>query len=126
PGHVARLRGGPRAWFARGCRGVHRQDQLRSGPAITDHPRDRVVMQPAKPIRVLLADAGGVSRDPIIHPLDRDGRFQVVAIASDGIAAADTTARLRPDIVVMNLRLPPLDGIDATRRIMAETPTPVV
>jgi len=73
-----------------------------------------------------LADPGGVSRDRIIHLLDRDGRFQVVATASDGVAAADTTARLRPDVVVMNLRLPPLDGIAATRRIMAETPTPVV
>ncbi len=83
-------------------------------------------MQPARPIRVLLADPGGVSRDRIIHLLDRDGRFQVVATASDGVAAADTTARLRPDVVVMNLRLPPLDGIAATRRIMAETPTPVV
>ena len=83
-------------------------------------------MQPAKPIRVLLADTGGVSRDRIIHLLDRDGRFQVVATVSDGIAAADTTARLRPDVVVMNLRLPPGDGIAATRRIMAETPTPVV
>jgi len=84
------------------------------------------MMQPAKLIRVLLAEAAGVNRDQVIRLLDGDGRFQVVATASDGIAAADTTARLRPDVVVMNLRLPRLDGIGATRRIMAETPTPVV
>jgi two-component system chemotaxis response regulator CheB len=84
------------------------------------------MMQPARSIRVLLAEGSMVNRDRVIHLLDGDGRFQVLATAADGVAAADLAARLRPDVVVMNLRLPQLDGIGATRRIMAETPTPIV
>ncbi len=84
------------------------------------------MMQPARSIRVLLAEGSMVNRDRVIHLLDSDGRFQVLATAADGVAAADLAARLRPDVVVMNLRLPQLDGIGATRRIMAETPTPIV
>jgi two-component system chemotaxis response regulator CheB len=84
------------------------------------------MMQPARSIRVLLAEGSMVNRDRVIHLLDGDGRFQVLATAPDGVAAADLAARLRPDVVVMNLRLPQLDGIGATRRIMAETPTPIV
>jgi two-component system, chemotaxis family, protein-glutamate methylesterase/glutaminase len=83
-------------------------------------------MQSAKPIRVLLVEASPLHRDRVIQLLDTDGRFQLLATASDGSAAADLTARLRPDVVVMNLRLPRLDGISATRRIMAESPTPIV
>jgi two-component system chemotaxis response regulator CheB len=84
------------------------------------------MMQSVEPIRVLLAEASVVTRDRVVHLLDRDGRFQLVATASDGNAAADLAARLRPDVIVMNQRLPLLDGIGATRRIMAETPTPIV
>jgi len=77
-------------------------------------------------IRVLVGEASAPQRDFLVRLLDGDGRFRVVATAGDGNEAADLAARLRPDVMVINLRLPRLDGIGATRRIMAETPTPIV
>jgi two-component system chemotaxis response regulator CheB len=65
-------------------------------------------------------------RELLVHLLDADGRFQVVAEASDGDEAASLAARLRPDVIAMDPFLPGLDGVGATRRIMAEAPTPIV
>jgi two-component system, chemotaxis family, protein-glutamate methylesterase/glutaminase len=77
-------------------------------------------------IRVLVVEEPSALRDLLVQAIAADGRFQVVAIAGDGHEAADLTARLRPDVIAMNLVLPRLGGISATRRIMAETPTPIV
>jgi two-component system chemotaxis response regulator CheB len=77
-------------------------------------------------IRVLVAEESATMRDLLVQVLAGDGRFQVVATANDGQEAADLAAQLRPDVIVMNMLLPRLDGIGATRRIMAETPTPIV
>lgn len=83
-------------------------------------------MQPDAAIRVLLVEESAPLRDRLVKLLAADGRLQVVATAADGHEAADLTARLRPDVIAMSLELPRLDGIGATRRIMAETPTPIV
>ena len=83
-------------------------------------------MQPDAAIRVLVVEESAPLRDRLVQLLAADGRLQVVATAGDGHEAADLTARLRPDVIAMNLVLPRLDGIGATRRIMAETPTPIV
>jgi two-component system, chemotaxis family, protein-glutamate methylesterase/glutaminase len=77
-------------------------------------------------IRVLVVQEPSPLRDCLIQVIAADGRFQVVAIAADGQEAADLTAQLRPDVIAMNLVLPRVDGIAATQRIMAETPTPIV
>jgi two-component system chemotaxis response regulator CheB len=77
-------------------------------------------------IQVLLVEESAAIRGLLVHLLAADDRFQVVATASDGHEAANLAARLRPDVIVMNLLLPRLDGIGATRRIMAEAPTPIV
>jgi two-component system chemotaxis response regulator CheB len=84
------------------------------------------MIQPGETIRVLVVEESAPLRDLLVERLNGDGRFQVVATASDGHEAADLAARLRPDVIVMNLHLPRLDGIGATRRIMAETPMPIV
>lgn len=77
-------------------------------------------------IRVLVVAEPSPERELLVQVLNADGQFQLVATAGDGHEAADLTARLRPDVIAMDLVLPRLDGIGATRRIMSETPTPIV
>jgi DNA-binding NarL/FixJ family response regulator len=72
--------------------------------------------------RVLLADDHPVYRDGLRLMLDSTGEVEVVGPAPDGAAAVETAARLRPDVVVMDLQMPRLGGVEATRRILAARP----
>lgn len=73
-------------------------------------------------IRVLLADDHQLLRDALRKVLDDDDAFEVVGEAEDGLAAVEAACRLEPDVVVMDLLMPGLNGIDATRRIVAQQP----
>jgi len=77
-------------------------------------------------IRVLLADDSPTARELLKHVLEDEGTFEVVAEAGNGKQAIELTARLRPDVIVMDLVMPIIDGMEATSTIMAETPTPIV
>lgn len=69
-------------------------------------------------VRVLVADDQALVREGLrkIFEVDRD--LSVVGDVGDGIAAVEAAGRLRPDVVVMDIRMPRLDGIEATRRIV--------
>jgi DNA-binding NarL/FixJ family response regulator len=71
--------------------------------------------------RVLLADDQAMVRVGLRKILEAGG-LTVVDEAEDGLRAVQLTAALRPDVVLMDIRMPILDGIEATRRIVAETP----
>ena len=73
-------------------------------------------------IRVLIADDQALVRAGFRKILDSEPGIEVVAEASDGIEATDLADRLRPDIVLMDIRMPRLDGIAATQRIVASAP----
>lgn len=72
-------------------------------------------------MRVLLADDHRMVRDGLRAILERDG-IDVVCEASNGREALELWHRMRPDVAVMDVTMPELNGVDATRRLVAETP----
>ncbi|MDN3028418.1 response regulator transcription factor [Streptomyces sp. S.PB5] len=77
-------------------------------------------------ISVLLADDQDLVRTSMRMMIDVEPDLVVVAEASDGVAAVELAARLRPDVVVMDVRMPRLDGVAATRQIMAQADPPAI
>ena len=73
-------------------------------------------------IRVLVADDQAIVRDGLVTVLSLVDDLQVVGEAEDGAAAVAMVASLAPDVVLMDLRMPVLDGAAATGRITAEHP----
>ena len=69
-------------------------------------------------IRVLIADDQALVRAGFRMILDAEEDIDVVGEASDGVEAVEQTRRLDPDVVLMDIRMPELDGIEATRRVV--------
>jgi DNA-binding NarL/FixJ family response regulator len=77
----------------------------------------------SKIIRILLADDHPVVRDGLAAMLATQPDFEVVGEAGNGAEAVAEAARLRPDVVLMDLEMPDLDGIEAIRRLRAADPS---
>jgi DNA-binding NarL/FixJ family response regulator len=78
-------------------------------------------MTPSR-VRVLLVDDDDLMRAGLKAVLSSDSTIEVVGEASDGRAAVERTHTLRPDLVLMDVRMPDLDGISATREVLAVSP----
>ena len=74
------------------------------------------------PITILTADDHPLIREGLAAVLRSQTRLQVVAEAANGEEAIEAYARLRPDVVLMDLRMPVMDGLAATRAILADDP----
>ena len=77
-------------------------------------------------LRVLIADDEALVRMGVRAVLERQRDIEVVGEAANGAEAVQRSAELRPDVVLMDLRMPVLDGIEATRRIIAAGGSPKV
>ena len=78
------------------------------------------------PLKLLIADDNELFVSALEGLLDNDASVRVVARASDGEAAAELAGALHPDVVLMDLSMPRMDGFEATKRILADSPGTVV
>jgi len=78
------------------------------------------------PIRILLADDHPVVRDGLRALLEREADMAIVAEAADGREAVRLSEEQAPDVVVMDVGMPVMNGMEATRRIVAATPRTAV
>jgi PAS domain S-box-containing protein len=77
----------------------------------------RLAPEDSGTLRVLIVDDHDILRDGLVRLLEGEPDLQIVAQAGDGAAAVDLCLRLRPDVVLMDVSMPFMDGIEATRRI---------
>lgn len=77
-------------------------------------------------IRVLVVDDSGFMRRRVADMLREDKEIEIVGQAANGLEAVRLAAQLKPDVVTMDVEMPVMDGIAATRRIMREAPVPIL
>lgn len=78
------------------------------------------------PLRVLLADDHEAYRLGLARAIARWNELELVAEATDGLRAVELTLELTPDLLLLDMRMPELDGLEVARRVRAETTTTIV
>ncbi|MGH9121264.1 MAG: response regulator [Acidimicrobiales bacterium] len=84
------------------------------------------VAEPVSPIRLLIADDEALVRRGLRLVLETEDDLAVVGEAADGAEAIAEALRLRPDVILMDVRMPRMDGVEATRRLVESTGAKVV
>jgi two-component system response regulator NreC len=73
-------------------------------------------------IRILLADDHQMVREGIRSLLEKESNIEIVGEAEEGRKAVELVRKLQPDVVIMDITMPNLNGVDATRQIVTESP----
>ncbi len=79
-----------------------------------------------KYIKILVVEDSPVVRDYLVYLFSSDPELHVVGTASNGYEAIDLVKKKKPDIITMDIEMPKMNGLEATRIIMQENPTPIV
>lgn len=77
-------------------------------------------------IRVLVADDSAFMRKVLVSILESDGSFEVVGEARDGRETVEKSAKLKPQVITMDIMMPHMDGLQATEVIMSSEPRPIL
>ena len=77
-------------------------------------------------VKVLVVEDSPVARDLVVHILGSDPDISVIGTAGNGEEAVEGVRRYRPDVIAMDVHMPKMTGLDATRIIMQTCPTPIV
>jgi DNA-binding NarL/FixJ family response regulator len=86
------------------------------------HPLGIAVKALDRKVRILIADDHPVIRKRVRSTLDGHPRFEVCAEVEDGARAIEEAQKLKPDVVVLNVSMPVIDGFQAARKIKASLP----
>src|ERR1700759_4665459 len=81
---------------------------------------------PKLPIRVLIAEDSPTARTLLTALFNRSKEFDVVGEAHNGAEAIERAIALSPDLIIMDVHMPIVDGLDATKEIMREAPAPIL
>jgi DNA-binding NarL/FixJ family response regulator len=74
------------------------------------------------PVRIVIADDHRIVREGLRHLLEKRTDFKVVAEAADGESAVQLALELAPDVVILDISMPGMNGVEATRRILNQRP----
>ena len=77
-------------------------------------------------IRVLIVEDSPLARQMLTTVINSDPQLQVVGVATNGQEAVELAPKLRPHLITMDIKMPKMDGLEATKQIMASCPTPIL
>ncbi|MGC1404795.1 MAG: chemotaxis-specific protein-glutamate methyltransferase CheB [Thermodesulfobacteriota bacterium] len=82
--------------------------------------------EPRTPIKVLIVEDSPTAREYLVHIFSSDSEIRVIGTANDGTEAVRLAEKLKPDVITMDIHMPVMDGLEATRKIMETHPVPIV
>lgn len=77
-------------------------------------------------VKILITEDSSVIQKMLKGILEKEKTFEIVGISSDGEDACLKVEQLKPDVILMDVRMPKMTGVEAIKKIMSENPTPII